>query len=247
MTAPRGIELGVIVALAVAAVGLVSGVESSGRTVASYVEDRPAPHDAPVAARSYRDMRARATGPNAELSEVWWQSIRVPTDPFTVAPSTAGDREAAVARRAERRAFDGAPPMVPHAVDQLATPACLSCHDRGVAIAGVVAPRMSHERHDNCLQCHVVAHDPRRGAVTPPEPATTFVGLVPHRGDRAWRDAPPTIPHPTRMRERCDSCHGSRGVLGVRSPHPWRSSCTQCHAPSAVLDQRAPRAIRRTP
>jgi nitrate reductase (cytochrome), electron transfer subunit len=59
-------------------------------------------------------------------------------------------------------------------------------------------------------------------------------------GERAGPGAPPTVPHATTMRERCSSCHGVAGALGMRSTHPWRESCTQCHAPSAVLDQRAP-------
>jgi cytochrome c-type protein NapB len=101
---------------------------------------------------------------------------------------------------------------------------------------------MSHPRRDSCLQCHVVAADPRPllGAEPPPPPATAFAGLPPRRGDRAWAGAPPAIPHATWMRERCTSCHGPLGALGMRSTHPWRASCEQCHAPSAALDQRAP-------
>ncbi|HRC56557.1 MAG TPA: hypothetical protein PKU97_11575, partial [Kofleriaceae bacterium] len=68
---------------------------------------------------------------------------------------------------------------------------------------------------------------------------SAFVGLpAPGRGERAWPGAPPTIPHTTWMRERCDSCHGVWGASGLRSTHPWRQSCTQCHAPAAALDQR---------
>ena len=249
MTDRHGLEIGLVVVLAVAAVGLVSGVESSGRSVASYVEDRPARATA-VVARSYRDMQVHATGPNAALPDVWWQAISTPADLFVVARSgeSSADRSAALARRAERRAFDGAPPTIPHAVEQLGTPACLACHDRGVKVAELVAPRMSHARHDSCLQCHVVAHDPRPGTTTTHTPATTFVAAaVPRAIERAWQGAPPMIPHSILMRERCDSCHGPRGVLGLRSPHPWQQACTQSHVPSAVLDQRAPVAPGRTP
>jgi cytochrome c-type protein NapB len=46
------------------------------------------------------------------------------------------------------------------------------------------------------------------------------------------------IPHPTHMRENCESCHGVAGPHGLRTPHAERQSCTQCHAPDAKLDRR---------
>ncbi len=251
MSDRRGLEIGVVVAVAVAAVGLVSGVESSSREVISEVDGRaPVAPPRAVEARSYRDMRGRAYGPNAGLPSEWWKTLRG-GDPdlfAAVAPQTPVDRSAALTRRAARRAYDGAPPMVPHAVDQLAVPACLACHLDGVRVAGIGAPVMSHPPQTSCLQCHVVMNDPRRGVVTPPLPDSTFVGLsAPQDGARAWNGAPPTIPHTTWMRERCDSCHGTGGLHGVRSTHPWRQSCTQCHAPSAALDQRAPVALGTAP
>jgi cytochrome c-type protein NapB len=247
----RGLEIGVVAAVAVAAVGLWSGVESSSREVASY-RARGAPSPAPVApaARSYRDMRVTSYGPNAGLPVEWWKTLRGgDPDLFApMAPQTPEARAAALARRAGRRAFDGAPPAVPHAVDQIAVPACVACHGGGVTVAGIAAPVMSHPPHDSCLQCHVTAADPRPGAVTPAAPDSSFVGLAaPGGGERAWDGAPPTIPHPTWMRERCDSCHGTRGLHGVRSTHPWRQVCTQCHAPSATLDQRPPVATGAAP
>jgi cytochrome c-type protein NapB len=98
---------------------------------------------------------------------------------------------------------------------------------------------MSHARSDSCLQCHVVAIDPRAGTPVTPEVETAFEGAWAPGGARAWPGAPPTIPHATRMRERCDACHGPYGALGLRSTHPWRASCRQCHAASAELDQRS--------
>jgi cytochrome c-type protein NapB len=66
-----------------------------------------------------------------------------------------------------------------------------------------------------------------------------FVGSVsPSKGSRAWPQAPPTIPHPTFMRNDCMSCHGPNGLFGLRTPHPDRQSCFQCHVPEAGLDQR---------
>jgi len=132
--------------------------------------------------------------------------------------------------------------VVPHPIDEPGAAACQTCHEHGATIAGLVAPAMSHPPRGSCVQCHVAAAAP--GAASP---ATSFAGRRPARGERAWIGAPPTIPHATWMRERCESCHGPLGALGMRSTHPWRTSCEQCHAPSAVLDQRAPRPIGGTP
>ncbi len=245
MSRQRGLEVGLVVALSVAAIGLVTGVTGTGREVREYVGDRPAAQSE-VEARGYADMRAAPHGPNAAAQGEWFDQLPTGPDVFAPVVQTAEDRAAALARRATRRAYDGAPPTIPHAIDQLAVPSCLACHDRGKVIAGMTAPRMSHARHDSCVQCHVVSDDPRRAvAATPPAPETLFVGLESVRGgERAWPGAPPTTPHSTLMRERCDACHGTLGALGMRSTHPWRQSCVQCHAPSAALDQRGPTARR---
>ncbi|MEZ4361335.1 MAG: nitrate reductase cytochrome c-type subunit [Kofleriaceae bacterium] len=263
MSGQRGLHIGLVVAATVATVGLLSGVESSGREVSSYLPARPAastanPGNAASASRSYRDMRETMYGPNAALSDLWWQHLRqVPIAATVLAPATEEERAAALARRAARRAYDGAPPIIPHEIDQLAAPACLTCHDRGVSLAGVFAPRMSHEPRASCVQCHVAARGSPEGLAAASGPGgpdartfagwqeeTAFVGLAaPLAGSRAWPGAPPMIPHTTWMRERCASCHGPAGVVGLRTPHPWRQSCTQCHAPSAWLDQRAPVAL----
>ncbi len=148
---------------------------------------------------------------------------------------------AAVAERAMLRAFDGAPPSVPHPVRQRSAAECLACHASGLAIGEAVARPLSHPVYASCTQCHVVSASP-----VPPAPpsraaqaANGFEGLAsPARGERAWPGAPPVIPHPTWMRQECGSCHGASARAGLHTTHPERRSCTQCHAPSAVLDQR---------
>jgi nitrate reductase (cytochrome), electron transfer subunit len=240
----RRLQMSVVVAAAgaLALIGLIAGVEGTGREASAYVTAR-APQAEALEARSYADMRERMYGPNGAVQASWW--TRLPrADRFAPVEQTAADREAALARRAVRRSYAGAPPVIPHPIDQRATSACLTCHEHGAIVQARVAPRMSHEPRANCVQCHVTADDPRPGAETPPAPETTFVGVAtPGPGERAWPGAPPTIPHTTWMRERCDSCHGPLGALGIRTTHPWRSSCTQCHAPSAALDQHPPIAI----
>lgn len=246
MSRARGLEVGLIAALAVAAIGVVTGVRGTSQEVGA----RPAPAGptTEVEARSYADMRAHPHGANAEAAAGWFDGLSGSPDLFAPVVQTAADRRAALARRASRRAYDGAPPTIPHRIDQIAVPSCLACHERGATVATLVAPRMSHPRHDSCVQCHVVATDPRPGAITPPPPRNGFVGVASVAGgERAWPGAPPTIPHTTRMRDRCDACHGVFGSLGMRTPHPWQASCIQCHAPSATLDQRAPQRLGAAP
>lgn len=239
MTQRRSVQVFVVIAVVAAAAGLVSGVRGTGRDVRSFIAERP-PARAATETRSYRDMREAMHGPNAELQPIWWRALPQ-LDLFARVVQTETDRDAALARRAARRAYDGAPPTIPHEIDQLSVPSCLSCHEHGIQIAGLIAPRISHPSFGSCVQCHVVAADPRPGAATPAAPATDFAGLESaRRGTRAWPDAPPTIPHTTWMRNHCTSCHGPFGSNGLKSTHPWRTACTQCHVASALLDQRAP-------
>lgn len=151
-----------------------------------------------------------------------------------------GDRSAALAARETLRAFDGAPPVIPHEVDQRGL-SCMACHREGYVIGERVAPAMSHAPFTSCTQCHapVTSGPPRSPGLEPVVADSTFEGLrAPLEGKRAWAGAPPEIPHPSFMREACMSCHGGLGNAGLKTSHPWRQSCTQCHAPSADRDQR---------
>lgn len=144
---------------------------------------------------------------------------------------------AALADRAHNRAYDGAPPTIPHAVEGTSEAACLSCHEQGVKVADRIATKVCHPAYGNCLQCHVESARTQlsfRG----PAPDNTFSGRErAGPGARAWPGAPPTIPHPTWMRQDCSSCHGVIARAGIRTTHPWLTNCVQCHAPSAELDQ----------
>jgi len=154
----------------------------------------------------------------------------------------AGDLEAVRTKRASRRAYDGAPPTIPHAVRQIGKLACLACHDKGAKVGDKIAPAMSHEPYASCTQCHVPQTSPM---ATKPPPALTpnsFVGLkAPTNGGRAWAGAPPTIPHKVFMRQRCGSCHGVSGANPIRSTHPYRQSCRQCHVPNSATSLDQPR------
>ncbi|MBA4150237.1 MAG: diheme cytochrome c precursor [Verrucomicrobia bacterium] len=151
-------------------------------------------------------------------------------------------RDVAIRERATRRAYDGAPPVVPHPVDQISPANCMACHGEGAQIKGRIASKMSHPFMQNCTQCHVPVTGPEiklRGQAGEALALNDFIGFMsPGKGTRAYEGAPPTIPHPTSMRSDCMSCHGPNGVAGLKTSHPYRQSCTQCHAPSAELDQR---------
>lgn len=203
---------------------------------------------APVGvAPSYTELRDLRRGDNGAMySGATAALVGAAADAFTVLTKTPADWTGALVQRATRRAYAGAPPTIPHPIAQLATNACLACHEAGAIIGGRVAPRMAHDHYQACTQCHVPSVDPRPWNGPTPGASGSgalalndFSGLDTFgRGTRAQPGAPPTVPHPTKMRARCDTCHGPKGLLGLRTPHPYRQSCSQCHLPSAVLDQR---------
>lgn len=151
------------------------------------------------------------------------------------------ERALALAARAARRAYDGAPPVVPHPISQESSASCLACHGPGLVMRGKVATKISHAPHASCTQCHVpsgglglqagVSAWPAQSA---PPPAPPHPKSSPVPGATL---PPPKIPHATFMRGDCVSCHGPAGLFGLRTPHPERQSCLQCHVPDASLDQ----------
>ena len=152
------------------------------------------------------------------------------------------DIEAQRAIRKSRRAYEGAPPVVPHPVVQTDSTSCLLCHKEATRIGDSIAPAMSHRAYASCTQCHVtdtglpIEWNTGRFEM---DSNSEFAGeLTTPAGTRAYEGAPPTIPHRTLMRENCMSCHGEGGTSAIRTSHPDRQSCTQCHAPDAGYDQR---------
>jgi cytochrome c-type protein NapB len=147
-----------------------------------------------------------------------------PPDAATVPRSTG--------QRAQARAYDGAPPTIPH---DAAIGACATCHDAdGAAIDGIgVAPASPHGEAalgamQRCRQCHVPV------ATRTVLVASRFTGLAqgPWKGSRAMPGAPPTIPHPLQLRGECLTCHAGPGARAeIRTSHPERTRCRQCHVP----------------
>jgi nitrate reductase cytochrome c-type subunit len=157
-------------------------------------------------------------------------------------PGQEGAFKTAAAERAARRAYDGAPPTIPHESFRID---CVACHDQdGMAVAGVgFAPPLPHEltrgmsAMSRCGQCHVFVQAGDEFA------ANGFAGLRQdlRRGARLYELAPPTIPHETFMRENCLACHaGPAAREEVRTSHPERVRCRQCHAAVETLAEFRP-------
>lgn len=203
-------------------------------------ESSPASQAAP-SAKPYAQMH-ELPKPNSAWSNVITTLVEPTNDLFAEVVNTDQLRAELEATRGERRAFDGAPPVVPHPIDQASSFACLSCHGEGKVVKGKIASKISHGTYGNCTQCHVPAGGPGligETVLTEKLAGNEFAGNnSPVKGARAFIGSPPTIPHPTLMRSDCMSCHRANGTAGIRTTHPYRQSCTQCHAPSAILDQR---------
>jgi cytochrome c-type protein NapB len=236
-------------ALAAAAGGFCKGLAQQRELVRLRVAPEIA---ATTPAPGYAELRAERAGPNANLYAGAFERLRELPDWLSEVPvQTAEQRAEVLAARSLNRAFDGAPPTIPHVVDGKTTSECLACHEKGATVFGKRAAAMSHERHDSCTQCHVAAGGPP-SPPPPPLASNSFDGLTAsNKGERAWPGSPPKIPHSTLMRTECGSCHGVAGAVGLRTRHrmqanvsaaAWRESCTHCHLPSSALDQRGGQA-----
>jgi hypothetical protein len=142
-------------------------------------------------------------------------------------------------KRGLRRAYDGAPPMIPHRISERSATSCMTCHRSGVSPGGIVAPAIPHREFASCTQCHA-ALDGSPPLATPSLPVET---AAPHALSNGWKriepinrvpGGPPQIPHDTWMREVCTSCHGPTGPRELQTSHPERRSCTQCHSPPSI-------------
>lgn len=220
--------LGVFV-LGAALVGFVSGTRAPEAPP-------PAPPKAAeepdVQVPRYKALREGRRGPNQPMYPANFGELATAVQKLQGEPKR--DLAAAVVARGKRRAFEGAPPVIPHAVGQMTVPACLACHENGAVVDGRVARAMSHKPEESCVQCHVAMADPRPpGAKGSPSLslANSFARFQPPaEGARAWKGAPPVIPHEVRMRDNCLACHGPAGEPGLRVSHPERQNCLQCHA-----------------
>jgi cytochrome c-type protein NapB len=130
-----------------------------------------------------------------------------------------------------RRAYAGAPPVIPHEQlngDTYGPAPCLGCHRNGgfVPQFKAFAPITPHPDYPSCNQCHVPAND------RPAFRGSDFVAAKPPAYDqRALPGAPPPVPHTLDLRNNCLACHGTPAApKEIRTTHPERVNCRQCHS-----------------
>lgn len=223
----RGLWLLGAVVLAVAAIGFVTGISPD-----EYEARRSKPLRVAVAgdvppARTHAELERRpwGTGPRASG---WSRAVDIAAD----ASTRLDGQSEGVSERAWRRAYDGAPPVVPHPIRSGSAPECLACHSESFELAGRRAGDLPHTPYASCTQCHVPAAPslPNPADDGPDVASSRWQGLgPPGAGAVAYAGAPPAVPHTTWMRDRCDSCHGAAGSAALQTPHPERRSCLQCH------------------
>jgi cytochrome c-type protein NapB len=241
----RVVQLFLAGVIGLAFVGFVVGIRQGAPAPEPkpVIRDAPEVHPDAIPATAYRDFDRRWLGPNREWKTTLASLEQPSLDLFTKPERSEAALHEVLVARAGRRAFDGAPPVVPHPIDQLSTASCLACHGDAIAIGsspdGIVrATKISHGMLSNCTQCHIEQQAAQLEKTQ--QQQNTFVGRpAPLRGRRAWNGAPPTVPHTVFMRETCLSCHGPASAEPIRTTHAWRTNCLQCHAPSAILDQMA--------
>lgn len=211
----------------------ITAADSNSVRVKQSTDSHHTPEKGVILATHYSEMTAtrRTDRSGTQISTL--QSIIEPLAEIKISPE---EKLIALQLRARNRAYNGAPPTVPHAIDPQSDASCVACHQTGVVTASLRIPRMSHTFLANCTQCHVESQPRHLPAVVFRE--NLFAGLpAPTAGPRAFPGAPPQIPHTTWMRSDCMSCHGYEGRHGIRTTHPWRSNCLQCHTPSAPMEQ----------
>lgn len=132
------------------------------------------------------------------------------------------------------RAFYGAPPSVPHPLNNdrnVGGNSCLKCHENGGFVEkwSAYTPVTPHPEMTNCRQCHVT-----QNASTLFKPGNFAKVDAPQAGiNNALISSPPIIPHQIQMRENCLSCHaGPSAAKEIRVSHPERVNCRQCHVPN---------------
>jgi nitrate reductase (cytochrome), electron transfer subunit len=231
-------RIALVVALTLGLIGFVTGLSQPklARVQATSSGTPTGPLVVPTAPR-YAELPSANLGPNAEWRNDLSKLPHETHDLFASFPAPDEQaKRAGLAARASRRAYAGAPPVIPHQVAARSAESCLVCHDKGQRVGDRVASPMPHALYVNCLQCHAPPPPAALGAAESGMAPSAFRGQPePLKGARAGIGSPPEIPHTTRMRENCLACHGPQGnTPALRTTHAWRVNCRQCHAAAAA-------------
>lgn len=202
------------------------------------------------AAVSYAEMRRTPRGKSSGLEQDLEPMRKASADDKVFFEGAATNID--LIRRAKLRAFEGAPPVIPHSIRQDYVPECLACHGARLVFRERPARPICHDEHTNCTSCHVQrAGGPRvaeAAEVDPRAVPNSFVGLLKQIGGTTAATEPPQIPHRTAFRERCAACHGEDGPGAGHHPVNFalerelppsfvlsltgRLTCRTCHEPS---------------
>lgn len=196
-------------------------------------------------APTYREINSTMVGTNAGWGSKFATLKQDRPGILDKVVRTPAMKDAALHDRLRTRAFDGAPPVVPHRIEHQSSTSCLVCHGEGLKLGEKIATKVCHPHFANCLQCHVeqAGSVPFLATAIEPMPSNSFTGsLRSGPGSRAMPGAPPTIPHTTHLRNDCLSCHGLVARPGLRTTHPWLTNCTQCHAANGEVERPHPLA-----
>jgi nitrate reductase (cytochrome), electron transfer subunit len=194
-----------------------------------------------AAGHAIREQDRLRDGPNAAWENHLNKLVQPVVDYGALTNVTEAERALALRERASRRAFDGAPPVVPHPVAQDSAAACLACHGPGLVIKDKVASKMSHALYTSCTQCHVPAVGPRipMPDMTLLEPLTEnqFVGLriVEGQPRLAAGAADDSAQHVDA--HRLPELPRTAGFVRPAHASSRPAVVLQCHAPGAHLDQ----------
>ena len=226
------------IAIGIGLVGFLVGIAEPVVPTRAAQRVSPLPTESIRLTPSYREINSTAVGPN----QSWTSSLASlkQTRPDLLAPvvRTPAMKDAALRDRLRTRAFDGAPPVVPHRVEHQSAQSCLVCHRDGMQLGNQIATKISHPHFANCLGCHVEQAGSLPLVINAEAPANLFAGLLrAGPGTRAMPGAPPSIPHTTHLRGDCMSCHGLIARPGLRTTHPWLQNCVQCHASPAETER----------
>ncbi len=234
----RLLPLAGAIVLGLTLVGFLQGITEHRLEVTSIVQ--PISHEGPGEfpnAVAYRQIASAHLSANADFhSSLQGLRFDKPSifDPVT---RTSEMKLVALLDRTRTRAFDGAPPVIPHPIRQQSAASCLVCHGEGIRMGDKVASKVSHPHFTSCTQCHVESVS--SGPFQPSQVIENeFNGLERSGpGQRAYAGAPPTIPHRLWLRNDCTSCHGLVARPGLRTTHPWLTNCVQCHVTSEQINQ----------